>query len=153
MESPATRGSGSDHSTAPARRNYRLPQELPPHTLVRYHMALGMNRECQRERVRPLRRASDDVQSPPALTERWFRALDQRRIDGETREWVAQVLGIYPVGQEIWIQIAPTDASDQTYVLHVSQWTTVDQAIAALQARCCREDDAYPRMISVIPTL
>jgi hypothetical protein len=86
------------------------------------------------------------------VVERWFHALHQREIDTETDEWVAQVAGIHLDGQEIWIQIAAGDGPAEMLLLHVSAWTTVDQAIAALKGASFK-NDSYPRVVTALPTL
>lgn len=98
------------------------------------------------------RPAADDERYPQNLADRWFRALDQRRIEAGTRRWIAHVMGIHLDGREIWVQIAPGDAPEKSLVLHLSGWTTIDQAIIAMKARPV-EHDSYPRVISVIPTV
>jgi hypothetical protein len=87
------------------------------------------------------------------VVERWFHALHQREIDTDTDEWVAQVAGIHVDGQEIWIQIAAGEGpGEEMLLLHVSAWTTVDQAIAALKAASFK-NDSYPRVVTALPTL
>ena len=98
------------------------------------------------------RPAADEGRYPQDLADRWFRALDQRRIDAGTQCWIAHVMGIHLDGREIRIQIATGDAPEKSLVLHLSGWTTIDQAIAAMKARPV-EHDSYPRVISVIPTV
>jgi hypothetical protein len=98
------------------------------------------------------RPADDEERYPQNLANRWFRALDQRRIDAGTRCWIAHVMGIHLDGREIWIQIAAGDTSEKSLVLHLSGWTTVDQAITAMKTRPV-ERESFPRVISVIPTV
>lgn len=100
--------------------------------------------------MEPARPAADEEQYSHNLADRWFRALDQRRIDAGTRGWVAHVMGIHCDGREIWIQIAPGGAPEKSLVLHLSGWTTIDQAIAAMKARSV-EHASHPRVISVMP--
>lgn len=85
------------------------------------------------------------------VVERWFEALHQREIDSDTHEWIAQVAGIHVDGQEIWIQIASFEEPEEMCLLHISEWTTVDQALAALKA-VSFDGDSYPRVVSAIPT-
>ena len=96
------------------------------------------------------RPAADEERYSQDLADRWFRALDQRRIDAGTRGWIAHVMGIHFDGREIWIQIAPRGAPEHSLVLHLSGWTTIDQAIAAIKARS-PEHAFHPRVISVMP--
>jgi hypothetical protein len=86
------------------------------------------------------------------LADRWFRALDYRRIKTGPRCWIARVMGIHRDDREIWIQIARGNNPEKSVVLHLSGWTTVDQAIAAMKAHSI-EPGPFPRVISVIPTV
>ena len=99
-----------------------------------------------------VRQQADDERYPQSLADRWFRALDQRRIKAGTQIWVAHVMGIHAEGREIWVQIARGDSLDKSLVLHLSGWTTVSQAISAIRAHS-RECDAFPRVITAIPTV
>lgn len=95
--------------------------------------------------------AADEERYLQRLADRWFRALDRRRIRAGTRCWVAQVMGIHSDGREIWVQIARGTSPDKSLVLHLSGWTTVDQAIAAMKAESGNLN-AFPRVITVFPT-
>lgn len=64
----------------------------------------------------------------------WFNALDQRRIRVRSGRWVVQVTGIHTDGADLWIQIAPAGHLTRSLVVHVSVQTTIDEAVAALEA-------------------
>jgi len=98
---------------------------------------------------RPL---AQNGQHPGNLADRWFYALDRRRIVTGMRSWIMHVTGIHLDGREVWIQIAPGRTRDRGLVLHASEWTTIDQAIAAVTAGP-PEGDHYPRVICALPTM
>jgi hypothetical protein len=65
-------------------------------------------------------------------------------------------VGIHCDGGEIWIQISRGDSAEKSLVLHLSGWTTVDQAIAAMKTAIgtqSDERDAYPWVVTAIPTI
>jgi hypothetical protein len=68
-----------------------------------------------------------------ADVQRWFYALDQRRIDIGSRSWVVEVTGIHADDAELWIQLAPVGRPDRGIVLRVSPHTTINEAKAALE--------------------
>jgi hypothetical protein len=82
------------------------------------------------------------------LADRWFEALDQRRIGAGADSWVAQVLGIHvdEVGT-IWIQVTSVDNPYTTIVLHVSASTTVERVTVALEER--EASDSRPEIIDL----
>jgi hypothetical protein len=96
--------------------------------------------------------AASSPNSPRAadirLADRWFEALDERRIGTSAESWMAQVLGIHvdEIGT-IWIQLASVQDSDAAIVLHVSASTTVDEALIALEERVA--SDARPEIIDI----
>ena len=75
-----------------------------------------------------------ETQSTTSLIDRWYRALDYRRITVGTQYWLALVSGIHVHGNNLWIQISRADNSDESLVLHVSRETSIDSAIAAVRA-------------------
>jgi hypothetical protein len=89
---------------------------------------------------------------PPSLADRWFHTLDLRRISVGKRQWTARVTGIHLDGEEAWIQIAAGRQQDRSLVLHLSSWTTVDEAMTAMKTRSI-EHGSYPRIVRVIRTI
>lgn len=84
---------------------------------------------------------SDDV-------DRWFRALDQRRVRIGLHEWLLQVTGIYADHDDVWIQIADGCSDGGSVVLRVSSGTSVDHALQALAQRAHVGVPAYPTIIT-----
>jgi len=96
--------------------------------------------------------AASSPNSPRAadirLADRWFEALDQRRIGTSAESWVAQVLGIHvDEAGAIWIQLASVDNPYTAIVVHVSPSTTVDRVVTALEERVA--SDARPEIIDI----
>jgi hypothetical protein len=81
------------------------------------------------------------------VVDRWFRALDQRRIRIGLREWLLQVTGIYEDNDDVWIQIADACPEGGSVVLRVSADTSVDHALRALAQRQLRAP-AHPDIIT-----
>ena len=77
--------------------------------------------------------------------DRWFRALDQRRISKGAREWLVQVTGILRDEDIIWIQIADDSRWTGSVLLRVRASTSVEQAVGALKAGGF--DSPYPKVI------
>lgn len=75
--------------------------------------------------------------SPPERRTRssirwWFKSLDKRRIGPPGQSRVALVTGIHADAAGLWIQIMAARDPTRSVVLHVSQDTTVHDAVAAL---------------------
>ena len=81
--------------------------------------------------------------------ERWFRALDQQRIDKGAREWQLQVTGILRDDDGFWIQIADDSRCAGSVLLRVRASTSVDQAVRAL--KLSRASSSYPRVVAPPP--
>ena len=81
------------------------------------------------------------------VVERWFRALDQRRVRIGLHEWLLQVTGIYEDNDDVWIQIADGGSDGRSVVLRVSSDTSVDHALHALAQRGLRVP-AHPDIIT-----
>lgn len=77
--------------------------------------------------------------------DRWFRALDQRRICKGAREWLVQVTGILRVEEMLWIQIADDSRWAGSVLLRVRPTTSVEQAVRALTSS--GPSSAYPKVI------
>ncbi len=71
--------------------------------------------------------------------DRWFAAIDQRQIGTGPLSWVAQVVGIYPDGHDLWVQVSATHAPESTVLLRVSEDSTVESAVTLL-----REQSRWP---------
>ncbi len=82
----------------------------------------------------PIRPPVPETQSRTSLIDRWYRALDYRRITVGTRCWLVLVTGIHVHGNNLWIQISHADNPDESLVLHVKRETSIDSAIAAVCA-------------------
>ena len=77
--------------------------------------------------------------------DRWFRALDQRRISRGARDWLVEVTGILRHEDIIWIQIADDSRSTGSVLLRVRASTSVEQAVRALKTGGL--DSSYPKVI------
>lgn len=77
--------------------------------------------------------------------DRWFRALDQRRICRGTREWLVQVTAILRAEELLWIQIADDSRWAGSLLLRVRPTTSVEQAVRALTLS--EPSSAYPKVI------
>jgi|RhiMethySRZTD1v2_1073278.scaffolds.fasta_scaffold16798_7 hypothetical protein len=69
------------------------------------------------------------------LIDRWFRALDQRKIRIGLRDWHVQVTGIHIDEADVWIQMTDGRVQGASVLLRVSLTTSVDQAVRALISR------------------
>jgi hypothetical protein len=77
--------------------------------------------------------------------DRWFRALDQRRIPKGAREWLVQVTGILRDQDVLWIQIADDSRWAGSVLLRVRDTTSVEQAVRALKSG--GTGSTYPKVI------
>ena len=77
--------------------------------------------------------------------DRWFRALDQRRIYKGAREWQVQVTGILREEDMLWIQIADESRWAGSVLLRVRATTSVEQAVHALKSSGA--SSSYPKVI------
>ena len=82
------------------------------------------------------------------VVDRWFRALDQRRVRIGLHEWLLQVTGIYADQDDVWIQIADRAASGGSILLRVSARTPVEHALQALTQRLHPNVPAHPAIIT-----
>jgi hypothetical protein len=80
----------------------------------------------------------------------WFRVLDNRQIDIGPRRVTARVVGIHSDGREAWIQIASKRVPGHGLVLHLSEWTTLEQVTSAMRGWSVQTVH-YPRVVSVLP--
>ena len=88
---------------------------------------------------------------PPAtgcseVSDKWFEALDQRRVGSGREHWDVVVTGIHASGPDCWIQVASAEDETKQLVLRVSSETTVEDALRALAA-------VSPRDLSTTPVL
>ena len=86
------------------------------------------------------------------VVDRWFRALDQRRVRIGLHEWLLQVTGIYEDNDDVWIQIADGCSNGGSVVLRVSSGTSVDHALHALAQRGQLRVPAHPDIITATTT-
>jgi hypothetical protein len=84
------------------------------------------------------------------LAEWWFRVLDNRQIDIGPRRVTARVVGIHSDGREAWIQISASRVPGHGLVLHLSEWTTLEQVTTAMKTWSV-QTIRYPRVLSVLP--
>jgi hypothetical protein len=82
--------------------------------------------------MEPRKFSSRSTRPPRSSVQWWFHALDKRRIGPTGRHRVALVTGIHADKSDLWIQVTQAGDSTRTLVLHVSEHTTVDEAVAAL---------------------
>ena len=88
--------------------------------------------------------------APATLVDRWFRALDHRKIHVGLSEWLVQVTGIYVDEGDVWIQISDRLRPGGSVVLHVSSTTSIDQAIRALTLRGRDSAVAHPIVVTAL---
>jgi hypothetical protein len=86
-----------------------------------------------------------------ADVDRWFTAIDHLQIGTGASSWIAQVVGIYVDGPDLWVQVSPTDAPVNTLVLRVSEASPIDAATMALRDGC-RWPVARLQVIDLRPT-
>lgn len=86
------------------------------------------------------------------VVDRWFRALDQRRVRIGLHEWLLHVTGIYADHDEVWIQIADDCSDGGSIVLRVSPDTSIDHALQALAQRGHLGVLAHPAIITATAT-
>jgi hypothetical protein len=84
----------------------------------------------------------------PEVVDRWFRALDQRRVRIGLHEWLLQVTGIYADHDDVWIQIADGSSLGGSILLRVSARTPVDHALQVLTQRLHANVPAHPTIIT-----
>ena len=84
----------------------------------------------------------------PEVVDRWFRALDQRRVRIGLHDWLLQVTGIYADHDDVWIQIADGAAHGGSILLRVSSRTPVEYALQALTHRGHASVPAHPTIIT-----
>jgi hypothetical protein len=82
---------------------------------------------------------------------RWFAAIDHLQIGTGASSWIAQVVGIYVDGPDLWVQVSPTHAPVNTLVLRVSEASPIDAATMALRDGC-RRPVARLQVIDLRPT-
>lgn len=86
------------------------------------------------------------------VVDRWFRALDQRRVRIGLHEWLLQVTGIYEDNDDVWIQIADGCSDGGSVVLRVSSGASVDHALDALAQRGQLRVPVHPDIITATAT-
>ena len=89
--------------------------------------------------------AGNRERGSPDPIDRWFRALDQRRICKDAGEWLVQVTGILHDENMLWIQIADDSRWAGSVLLRVRPSTSVEQAVRALQSS--GTSSTYPKVI------
>jgi hypothetical protein len=81
------------------------------------------------------------------LVDRWFRALDQRRIQTGDCKWLIHVTSIFvDDGGVAWIQIAD-GSNGASIILRVSSSTPLDVAIGVLMTREATTAAAHPLVL------
>jgi hypothetical protein len=65
--------------------------------------------------------------------DRWFEALDQRRVGADANSWIIQVHGVHCEQDGLWIQISSTDDPFSTIVLHLATDTPINDVLTALE--------------------
>lgn len=66
--------------------------------------------------------------------DRLIRALEGRRVKGESNTWVARIHGVYRDERTWWIQVARSDDATASVVLRCSRFATVEHAANVLRA-------------------
>jgi hypothetical protein len=82
------------------------------------------------------------------VVDRWFRALDQRRVCVGLHEWLLQVTGIYADHDDVWIQIADRTAPGGSILLRVNARTPVEHALQVLAQRVHANVPEHPTIIT-----
>ena len=84
--------------------------------------------------------------------DRLFADLDQRRIMGDSEDATIEVISIHITqGAGAWVHMEVGGEAKQSVLLHLPHSTTVDQAIAALNAWGQTARERRPRCIDVAP--
>lgn len=86
------------------------------------------------------------------IVDRWFRALDQRRVRIGLHDWLLQVTSIYAEEDCVWIQIAEGFTQGGSVLLRVSSRTSVDNALQALAQRRQVRVAVHPAIIAAPAT-
>ncbi len=81
--------------------------------------------------MNPLGVPAPETQSTTSLIDRWYRALDYRRITVGTRCWLVLVAGIHVHGNNLWIQMFDADNANESLVLCVPRGTSIESATTA----------------------
>jgi hypothetical protein len=82
------------------------------------------------------------------VVDRWFRALDQRRVRIGLHEWLLHVTGIYADHDDVWIQIADDCSDGGSILLRVDSGTSVDHALQALARRVHLRVPSHPTVVT-----
>jgi hypothetical protein len=90
------------------------------------------------------------AKAEPTATDRLFDALNERRITADPEGRLVEVLGIHAMPDGAWVQIALVGESTQGVILHLSPWTSIDHAIAALNVWGKTPTKHRPRLIHVM---
>jgi hypothetical protein len=68
--------------------------------------------------------------------DRWFDAIDHKRIGSGRSSWIAEVVGIHADGEDLWVQVSPTERPGSTVVLRVAVHSPSEGVTAALACSC-----------------
>ena len=89
----------------------------------------------------------------PISADRLFAELDQHAIVGDPDGSTIEVISIHVIPDAgAWVQLEVAGEPKQSVLLHVPHSTTLDQAIAALNAWGQIARDRRPRCIDVAPS-
>jgi hypothetical protein len=94
-----------------------------------------------------MRRRRSERENRRPIIDRWFRALDQRRIRAGAAEWRIQVTGIHVSDRDVWIQMAGAAEPSGSVLLCVAPTTSVDRAVRALRTGSAFHPSAYPTVV------
>jgi hypothetical protein len=90
------------------------------------------------------------AKAEPTAADRLFDALDEHRITAGPDARLVEVLGIHAMPDGAWVQIALIGESTEGVILHLPLWTSIDHAIAALNAWGKTPAGHRPRLIHVM---
>ena len=93
--------------------------------------------------------SSSSQNQPPALksgaldnemtvADCWFAALDQRPFTSESGLWTTRVVGVHLDGLHTWIQLEFAEHPGRSFVLHLTPWTGLHDAVSIIRGEILR---------------
>jgi len=70
----------------------------------------------------------------------WFAALDQRLFAMGNRRWTTRVVGVHLDGLHTWIQLEFAEHPDSAFLLHLTPWAGLQDAISVIRGEILRAE-------------
>jgi hypothetical protein len=70
----------------------------------------------------------------------WFAALDQRSFISDSRLWITRVMGVHLDGLHTWIQLEFAEHPDSAFLLHLTPWAGLQDAISVIRGEILRAE-------------